>query len=201
MRSLAVLSLVVTALGVLTLAAEPAQAICGSHLDRDGVDSNFGTAGNWSTGTVPGSSTDACITATTTTSPAAVADTYTVILNGNFSVHSLTLGGPNGTQTLVLPAANLTFSLGADSTVAPHGVLTLGDSGGGYSWLGGSGPLTNSGHLNAIAGGGGIRYLRTNINNAAAGTIDIGTTTFQDQGHPDHQQRHGRRSRRPAASP
>jgi hypothetical protein len=181
MRSLGVLILGVTALGVLALAAGPAQAICGATW-VGGVDSNFGTAGNWSTGTVPGIGTDVCITATTTTDPPAVADTYTVILNGTFSVHSLTLGGPNGTQTLVLPAANRTFSLGADSTVTAHGILTLGDNGGGYSWLAGPGPLTNSGHLNTIVGGGGIRYLRTNITNAAAGTIDIGTTTYQDQG-------------------
>jgi hypothetical protein len=48
--------------------------------------------------------------------------------------------------------------------------------------LSGPGALTNSGQLNAIAGGGGNRYLRTSISNAAAGTIDIGTTTIQDQG-------------------
>ena len=147
-----------------------------------GVNSNFGTAANWSTAAVPGPGDDVCITATTTTNPPAVADTYTVILNGNFSVHSLTLGGPNGTQTLVLPAANLSFGLGGASAVTANGVLTLGDSGGGFSVLSGS-PLTNGGHLNTIAGGGGIRYLRLSIINTAAGTISIGTTTLQDQGN------------------
>src|SRR5207253_9673736 len=85
-----------------------------------GVDGNFGTAGNWSTGIVPGSTDDVCINATTTTNPAAVADTYTVVLNGNFSVHSLTLGGPNGTQTLVLSSGRH-FNLGADSVVNTTG--------------------------------------------------------------------------------
>ena len=70
-------------LGVLTVAAGPAEAKC-STTWIGGIDNNFGTAGNWSAGTVPGSSDDVCITATTITSPAAVADTYTVILNGNF---------------------------------------------------------------------------------------------------------------------
>ena len=165
----------------LALGAGPAEAAC-STTWVGGVDSNFGTAGNWSTKAVPGGGDDACINATTTTNPPAVADTYSVILNGNFGVHSLTLGGPNGTQTLVLPAGNFSFSLGADTAVTANGVLTLGDSGGGFSVLAGPGPLTNSGHLNCTVGGGGVRYLRVNITNAAAGIVDIGTTTNQDQG-------------------
>jgi fibronectin-binding autotransporter adhesin len=167
----------------LALMAGPARATC-STTWVGGTDDNFGTADNWSTKTVPGGGDDVCITATTTTNPAAVADTYTVIINGNFAVHSLMLGGPNGTQTLVIPAANVQLGLGASSVVAPNGVLTLGDSGGGYSILAGSGTLTNSGHLNTIQGGGGgnIRYLRMSISNAA-GTLDIAAPdTRQDQG-------------------
>ena len=168
-------------LGVLALAAEPAEAVC-STTWVGGVDGNFGTAGNWSTGSVPGAGDDVCITATTTTNPAAVADTYTVVLNGNFSVHSLTLGGPIGTQTVVLPSGDRSFTLGADSTLNAHGVFNLGDSGSGFSVLAGSGTLTNSGHLNTVAGGGNIRYLRMNISNTAAGTLDIGAPTNQDRG-------------------
>src|SRR5438128_2226802 len=148
-----------------------------------GVDGNFGTAGNWSTGIVPGSTDDVCINATTTTNPAAVADTYTVVLNGNFSVHSFTLGGPNGTQTLVLPSVSLSFSLGADSVVNANGILTLGDAGGGYSSLIGPGfTLTNSGHLNTITGGGGNRFLEVNLSNAPGASVDIAAPTFQDAG-------------------
>ncbi len=168
--------------GVLAVAAGPVHAVC-STTWVGGVDSHFGTASNWSTGTVPTGSDDVCITATTTTSPHTATDTYTVILNGNFTVHSLTLGGPNGTQTLVLPAANLRFDLGGDSVITATGVLTLGDGGDGYSWLANTGgALTNSGHLNTIAGGGGTRYLRLNISNTAGGTIDIAAPTNQDQG-------------------
>src|SRR5438128_1694904 len=100
------LSRLLALLGVLALAAGPAKAVC-STTWIGGVDSNFGTTGNWSPSGVPGSGDDVCITATTTTNQAAVADTYSVILNGNFSVHTLTLGGANGTQTLVLPSGNL----------------------------------------------------------------------------------------------
>ena len=75
--------------------------------DSEFAPGNFGTPGNWSTNMVPGSGDDVCITATTTTNPAAVADTYTVILNGGFSIHSLTLGGPNGTQTVPTDTAEI----------------------------------------------------------------------------------------------
>ena len=168
-------------LGVLALAAGSADAACTTTW-VGGVDGNFGTPGNWSAKSAPGAGDDVCITATTATNPAAVADTYTVVLNNNFSVHSLTLGGPSGTQTLVLPAANLTFSLTAGSTIAAHGILALGDNGGGISVLTGSGTLTNGGHLNTVAGGGNLRYLRVNISNGAAGTFDIAGSTLQDQG-------------------
>ena len=85
-------------------------------------------------------------------------------------------------QVVTVSASNVTVALGVNLTNA--GTITLGDSGGGFSVLQKPGALTNSGQLNTIAGGGGGRFLRLNISNAAAGTIDIGTTTFQDQGAP-----------------
>jgi len=169
----------VALVGVLAWAAGPAQAVC-STIWIGGVDGNFSTAGNWSTLTVPGSDDDVCITATTTTDPPAVADSYTVTLDGAFSIHSLTLGGSNGSQALVVPAGNLQFSLDTDSAVTAHGILTLGDNGGGYSVLAGAGTLTNSGQLNTLAGLGA--YLRVNISNTATGIIDIGTATNVDTG-------------------
>ena len=174
-------------LAILTLAAGSAEAVCTATW-VGGVNGNFGTAGNWSTNSVPGAGDDVCITATTATNPPAVADTYTVVLDQDFSVHSLTLGGPNGTQTLVLPASNRMFTLGAASTVAANGVLTLGDNASGFSVLAGAGPLSNSGHVNAIIGGTSCngcdtgRYLRLPFVNAAGGTTDLATTTVQDQG-------------------
>jgi len=171
---------------LMPLGAGPAGATaCDTWIGGDG---NFGMASNWSTGQVPGSSDDACITATTTTSPKAAADTYTVTLNGGITLHSLTLGGPNGTQTLVT-ASGGELDVG-DSTVNAHGVLTLGDAGGDVSVLKGCDPnapcfvrgvtLTNSGLVKTVVGGGGNRYLRINLVNTPGGTVDLAAATFAD---------------------
>jgi streptogramin lyase len=145
------------------------------------VDGNFGTAGNWSTGAVPTSADDVCITATTKTGPAAKFDTYTVLLNGTFTIHSLALGGPNGTQTLVIPASGVALNLNASSSIGANGVLTMGDAGTGTSALCCAGTtLTNTGHLNTMVGGGGSRFLRLNLTNTASGIVDIGAATSQD---------------------
>jgi len=146
-----------------------------------GGNGNFNTPTSWSTGAVPTAADDACITATTTTVPAAMLDTYTVVLNGTFSVRSLTIGGPNGTQTLIIPGSGAQLTLSTASTINSNGVLVMGDAGTGTSTLCCSGvTLTNTGHLNAVLGGGGNHYLRLNLTNAASGTIDIGGPTSQD---------------------
>jgi len=176
----------IVALGAAALVAIPHATLAASCTDTwiGGVDGNFGTAGNWSLGVVPGSSDDTCITATTTTIPAATADTYTVMLNGTFTLHSLTLGGPNGTQTVVIPASGVALNLNAPSAVNPNGVLTLGDAGSGTSALlgcGGLTTLTNTGHLNTVAGGGGNRLIQfVNFLNAAGGTVDLAAPTVDD---------------------
>jgi len=56
------------------------------------ADGNFSTPTNWSSGAVPTSADDACIT------DAGVTSTYTVILDSDASVHSLTIGAASGTQ-------------------------------------------------------------------------------------------------------
>jgi hypothetical protein len=172
------LPILLVIVGALGLVAGSAQAACTATWI--GGNGNFGSAANWSTAGVPGSGDDVCITATTTTNPAAAADTYTVLLNGNFPVRSLTLGAPNGHQTLVLPSANSIFRVDADSTINVNGTFILGDSGGGYSVLRGPGALTNNGQLNTIVGGGNFRYLRLNITNNPGGTVNIGSDTRQD---------------------
>ena len=129
---------------------------------------NFGTPGNWSTGSVPSSSDDACITA---------AGTYTVTDSATYSVHSLTLGGSSGTQTLGLGSGDA-LGLLADSTINTNGVLTLGDAGNGNSTLAGgnSVTLTNDGNLDAVLGGGGLRVVHLNVDNASDGNVDVGTS-------------------------
>ncbi|MFN8178933.1 MAG: T9SS type A sorting domain-containing protein [bacterium] len=85
---------------------------------------------NWDSG-VPGASDDAVIT---------LAGTYTVTLDVNASVASLTLGGASGTQTL--SASSRTLTLGGASAVNANGALTLSSS-----TVGGTGSLTNGGTL------------------------------------------------------
>ena len=96
----------------------------------------------------------------TKTGPATKFDTYTVLVNCNFSVHSLALGGPNGTQTLIIPATGVALNLTASSSIGSNGVLTMGDAGSGTSSLLGCSTvmaLTKAGHLSTVAGGGGNR--------------------------------------------
>ena len=165
-----------------------AQASCDTWIG--GVDNNFNTAGNWSLGFVPGSADDACITATTSTNPPANADTYTVIANSNPTVHSLTLGGPSGTQTLLIPSS-FTFDIGADSSIGAHGVLTLGDSAAGANAFGCSGAgctpnsptLTNTGVLKTVQGDGSARHIQlVLVVNATGGTTDVGGNTLLQGG-------------------
>src|SRR5438128_2056198 len=166
----------------IILTRSPTQAATCTNIWLGGVDNNFATAGNWSKGTVPSSADDVCITQTTTTRPAAVADTYTVLDNGSFTIRSLTLGGPNGTQTLVI-RSNFELDLGVDSTVNSNGVLTLGDAGAGNTILC-CAPvtMTNGGHLNTVAGGGGSRYWRLSVTNGPGAAIDLAGPTLQDGG-------------------
>ncbi len=150
-----------------------------------GGSGNFSAAASWSKLAVPTSADDACITATTITIPPAAADVYQVTLDAGFSVHSLTIGGPNGTQTLLIPSNGAALTLSAASTINSNGVLTMGDSGTGNSTICCSGAnLTNLGNINTVTGGGQAnRFVRVNITNAASGTVVIGgATVFDDLG-------------------
>jgi fibronectin-binding autotransporter adhesin len=69
---------------------------------------------NWSTGMLPGQTDDVVITLT---------GNYTVTLDVDATVASLTLGATSKTQTLSLPTNTLTLKGG--STVGSHGVLEL----------------------------------------------------------------------------
>src|SRR5438128_3591910 len=143
-----------------------------------GGNGNFSTATNWSMGAVPNSAFDACITQTTSSTPPAAADTYTVLVDGGNSVGTLQLGGPGGTQTLQLAGNNMPFYINTVGTINTNGVLLIGDNNAsnGFSWLaagGASSLLTNDGMLKTVQGSGGSRLIRINLTNAATGTVDI----------------------------
>src|SRR5262249_22081180 len=93
----------------------------------------------------------------------------------------------------VVASSNTATNLAIDVTNA--GTIAVGDTGGGFAILRGTGgALTNSGRLNTVAGAGSTRYLRLNITNTATGTVDIaspdtrqdssdiGATTFTNSG-------------------
>jgi hypothetical protein len=142
----------------------------------------WSVAANWSTGAVPTSSDNACIT---------VAGTYTVTLTDGYSVSTLTLGGPSGTQTLSIQApaghnAQLTLSATPGSDVGPNGVLQLDSlAGGGTATLGGgsTATLTNDGVFATLDASSNQDYIRANLTNDAGGTVTIGgASTVQDSG-------------------
>src|SRR5579884_686467 len=147
-----------------------------------GGSGDFGTAADWSTGAVPTSTDDACINATTGTIPPAAADSYTVTIdNAFYSVHSLTLGGPSGHQTLAIASLNVGLSIAVGSIINANGEMDLGDGiYGGYAYLsGGAGvTLTNDGTLLTNSAD---PEVMVNIDNMTGGTVHvIGSTKVPD---------------------
>ncbi|MEO6068829.1 MAG: hypothetical protein ABIQ41_12720, partial [Gemmatimonadales bacterium] len=96
---------------------------------------SWSTAANWSLGRVPQSNDSVVI---------ALAGTYTVTLDVDTTVRSLTLGGITGTQTLAASLHTLTF--GGASTIGTNGVLSLSSS-----TVAGPGSVTNQGTVNLSA--------------------------------------------------
>ncbi|HTO90104.1 MAG TPA: hypothetical protein VMJ70_03135, partial [Candidatus Sulfotelmatobacter sp.] len=113
----------------LSLGATSAHAIPISWASA--VSGNWNDPTKWSPPQVPTAADDASITA---------AGTYTVTLNVDGSVNSLTLGTTSGAQTLSGNSHSLT--LASASTVASNGVLDLTSGN-----LNGAGSLTNQGSL------------------------------------------------------
>ena len=90
------------------------------------------TAANWSPNQVPAAADNASITNS---------GTYTVTLDANTTVASLTLGGTSGTQTF--SASSRTLTLNGASAIHGNGVLALANS-----TVAGTGTLANLGRLN-----------------------------------------------------
>lgn len=97
---------------------------------------NWSTAANWSPNQVPGGSDNVFITNN---------GTYTVTIDANASVNTLTAGGSSGTQTLSLSSG--TFTINGATTVGTNASLAL--SGG---TLAGVGDVTVTGTLSWTGG-------------------------------------------------
>ena len=129
-----------------------------------------------------------------------VAGTYTVTLDVNATVNSLTLGGASGTQTLTSSAHTLT--LNGASAINANGVMELSGSGqlagsgdltvnGVFNWNGGtisgSGAFTVNGTMSI--GSGGYKYLdgRTITNQGTASVTGTETVYFRNGAVFDNQ--------------
>jgi hypothetical protein len=143
--------IVLSALSVL-LAAGSAQAQ--TNLWRAAASGNWSNPNNWTLGVVPATNHDVGIL---------VPGTYTVTLDVNADVASLTIGGSSGTQTLRINSARR-IAVATASTVGPRGIIDLDGNGS----LEGNGNLTVNGRVN-WAGGGFGRILGN-------GALIIGTS-------------------------
>jgi hypothetical protein len=110
-----------------------ARAAFGSDvLWTNSVGGNWSTAVNWNTGTVPGPSDNVLLTNS---------GNYTVTLDVDATIASLSLGGASGAQTL--SDSSHTITINAAITINANGVLNLINS-----TATGVGILTNRGTLN-----------------------------------------------------
>ncbi len=139
------------------------------------------TAANWSTGIVPTSSDNVCIT---------LGGSYTVTIEGTATAATVTVGGTAGTQLVSIEGAaravdsSLTLSA-TGSSIGKHGALTLtskSSTRSGYALIGG-GPnvtVTNAGTFQTSGGTISPNYLRVNLTDARTGKTEIDGVTSED---------------------
>src|SRR5678809_756059 len=132
---------------------------------------NWSTAANWNTGTVPGPSDNVLLSNS---------GTYTVTLDVDATVASLTVGGTSGAQTL--SASSRTITINTSSAISANGILSLINS-----TAAGVGILTSQGTLNIenstinaalvnqglLVFRGGANNLAGSFENQAGGTLRV----------------------------
>ena len=165
-------SLMMLALGVLASIPSHAETLLWTNTSGG----NWNAAANWEPNQVPGVSDNAVITA---------AGTYTVTLNADVNVASLTCGGPSGTQTLSINGATLTLdgaSLAKSNAVINFNGGAIAGAGelvveGLFLWTGGTlastGGVTANGTL--VIGNAIERDLSGVLRNDGEGRWDAGT--------------------------
>ena len=135
------------------------------------VGGNWSTAANWNTGTVPGPSDNVLLSNS---------GTYTVTLDVDATVASLTVGGTSGAQTL--SASSRTITINTSSAISANGILNLINS-----TAAGVGILTSQGTLNIenstinaalvnqglLVFRGGANNLAGSFENQAGGTLRV----------------------------
>ena len=112
--------------GAVLLSESPASAATCNDSWVGSAGGDWNTASNWSTNSVPTSSSDVCIGVAPS-----VGGTYTVTLNTSTQVAALTIGGAGGTQTLQIGTAGAlllsggTVTNGANGAIANQGTFTV----------------------------------------------------------------------------
>ena len=172
--------------GTLTVETGGSYSLTGaSFVNTGGNIANSGTLNEQSrTFTERGGST----TGTPVTITSGTLDDDTTAAAAQFLLTGNTIITGTGTNPGI--AANQTVTLDSNNSQATEGTnltndgtLTIGDAATGQSVFNGQTlTLTNDGHLNTVAGGGGARYLRANITNATNGTVDIASATTLSDG-------------------
>jgi hypothetical protein len=170
--------LAAAALAAMAFAAQSRAAACDVSW-ASAVSGNWTDATKWSTGIVPTSTQNVCIT---------VSGTYTVKLTGPVTVASLTLGGGSNGQTLAVSTSHaLGATLSLNGSSSNSGTLELTDSDPATSGaavaevlIGDGATLTNSGTILSDPGpaGQGTRVIdghnsASTLVNAAGGTITV----------------------------
>jgi len=143
---------------------------------KTAVNGKWSEAAKWSTGAVPTSADEVCIT---------VAGTYTVTAEGSLDVKSLTVEPASGSATLSLLGLGCTtstyFNASANITTGTLGTIQLTNAKGSCSEgedvnLNWGGTFANAGKITVAAGtAGGTRELEGSLTNT--GKISIGVST------------------------
>jgi hypothetical protein len=168
----------ITTLAIAVAGTARAAGTC-TNSWKAAVNGDWSEAAKWSTGSVPSSSAEVCIT---------VAGTYTVTAESSSSsldVKSLTVGPESGSATLSLRGlgctANTNFSATANITTGTLGTIQLTNANGSCSEgedvnLNWGGTFANAGKITVAAGtAGGTRELDGTLTNT--GKISIGVST------------------------
>jgi sugar lactone lactonase YvrE len=160
-----------------------------------GASGAWDVATNWKPAVVPGPDDNVCITQTTATTPSALADTYTVTLTGaptaTVTVHSFTLGGVTGNQTLAIergatsdpsdPAATLslngTTGAPSNSTIGTRGTVSIVRAS-----IRGTGAMVNNGTFVANRGltGPDVSFTNTSAGLIQANGDNLGVGFYQE---------------------
>ncbi len=179
----------VLGVALVTAAATLAIAVAGTGIARaagtctdswkTAVNGKWSEAAKWSTGAVPTSTDEVCIT---------VAGTYTVTAEGSLEVKSLTVEPASGSATLSLLGLGCTtstyFDASANITTGTLGTIQLTNAKGAciqgedvdLTW---GGTFANAGKITVAAGtAGGTRELDGTLTNT--GKISIGVSTSSD---------------------